>query len=90
VAFNGDARFGWVTFNGIAGLVGATFTCEAVFRGAVFNRHALFRATFTEGADALSFEQARVLHSDDPHVWPTGWCLGRDGCGGYTVVRATW
>ena len=60
-----------------------------MFYGAAFTRHALFTgATFTGGADALDFEQARVLSSGDPHVWPTGWCLGPDGSGGYTVVRA--
>jgi len=36
----------------------------------------------------LTFDRSRVLSPDAQHVWPTGWCLGPDGSGGYTVVRA--
>ena len=89
VIFNREASFRGVTFYGIAGLVGTTFAGEAWFNGAAFMRHALFStAAFTGGADALNFEQARVLSSCDPHVWPTGWCLGPDDDDGYTVVRS--
>ena len=45
-------------------------------------------ATFSRGADALHFEQTRILSPGASHVWPTGWCLANADGGGYAVVRA--
>ena len=76
--FNGRAEFDSATFGGAAAFEKATF------KGAVsFNS-----ATFRGWLGGLSFEQSRVLSPDAQHVWPTGWSLGPDGSGGYTVVRA--
>ena len=98
--FRDDARFGDATFSGYAGFRGATFSGEAQFGGATFSRNARFDratfsgnavfrgATFSEGENSLSFGGSRVLSPDAEHVWPTGWSLGPDGSGGYTVVRA--
>ena len=59
------------------------------FDEATFSGDAMFdEATFSGGEGSLSFKQSRVLSPDAQHVWPTGWCLGPDGSGGYTVVRA--
>ena len=86
--FSGDAEFRGATFNGGAWFDGATFSGNAQFDGATFSGSAPFDgATFSGGEASLSFEGSRVLSPDAEHVWPTGWCLGPDGSGGYTVVR---
>ena len=97
--FTGHAWFADATFTG-AEFIGATFTGRARFGGATFTGRARFRmatftgdaefggATFSGGVSSLSFELSHVLSPDTPHVWPTGWCLGPDGRGGYSVVRA--
>ncbi len=98
--FTGDAGFGEATFSGEAWFDKATFSRGASFGEAAFTGDAGFakaalgggawfsEATFTGGADALHFEQARILSPGASHVWPAGWRLaGADG-GGYTVVRA--
>ena len=60
-----------------------------MFDEATFSRRVMFgEATFTSGEGSLSFERSRVLSSDTRNIWPTGWGLGPDGSGGYTVVRA--
>jgi uncharacterized protein YjbI with pentapeptide repeats len=96
--FDGNAWFRGVTFGGTAGFGGATFRrrawfdkvtfSEAGFTGATFSSAARFDGATFNGDDSLSFDQSRVLSLDDEHVWPTGWCLGPDGEGGYTVARA--
>ena len=87
--FSGDARFVGATFNGGAEFDSATFGGDAWFDKATFSGVAEFNgATFSGGEGSLSFERSRVLSPDAQHVWPTGWCLGPDGSGGYTVVRA--
>ncbi len=87
--FSGPAWFGGATFSGNAWFVGAAFSGNAGFIGAAFGRDARFdEATFTGGGNGMSFERSRVLSPGAQHVWPTGWCLGPDDSGGYTVVRA--
>ena len=100
--FSGDAVFIEATFNGGTGFFGAIFSGEAWFHEATFNGGVTFdeatfnggvtfdEATFNGGEDSLSFNESRVLSPspDPPHAWPTGWRLGPDGSGGYTVVRA--
>ena len=82
--FNDGALFGGATFND----GGATFSGGAEFDGATFSGVALFGgATFSRGEDSLSFDQSTVRSPDAEDVWPTGWGLGPDGRGGYTVVR---
>jgi Pentapeptide repeats (9 copies) len=94
--FTGNAFFDGATFTGNALFRGAIFTPYAVFDGAAFKGGAGFEeATFkgSAGFDAatfsgrLSFERSRVVSPGAGHIWPTGWCLGPDGSGGYTVVR---
>ena len=97
--FSGDAGFSTATFSGYVGFGKVTFGDAAAFGGASFSRTAKFnRATFSgtawfdeitvgSGVRNLSFNQSRILSPDVAHVWPTGWCLGPDGSGGYTVVR---
>ena len=77
-AFSGDASFSETDFRGAARFGGATFTGGAWFG----------EASFRGGADALHFEQARILSAGASHVWPTGWRLAGANGGGYTVVRA--
>ena len=77
-AFSGLARFGGATFSGLARFNRATFSGDAMFDG----------PTFSGGENSLSFDQSIVTRPDAQHVWPTGWRLGPDGSGGYTVVRA--
>ena len=85
--FNGNAMFDRVTFNGHAGFDRVTFGNSAIFDGATFSRMVMFgEATFTRGEGSSSFKRSRVLSSDTRNIWPTGWCLGPDGSGGYTVV----
>jgi Pentapeptide repeats (9 copies) len=93
--FSGDALFTRATFSGLAWFDGAAFSSsawfDAWFDGVTFCRCARFaRATFSGGESSLFFDRSRVLSPspDPPHEWPTGWCLGPDGSGGYTVVRA--
>jgi hypothetical protein len=77
-AFGGNAEFQATTFTGHADFSAAAFCAgDARFNEATFGRDADFvGATFSEGSRA-------------GHVWwPTGWCLGPDGNGGYTVIRA--
>jgi uncharacterized protein YjbI with pentapeptide repeats len=86
---SGDARFSVATFRHDAWFEGATFSRDARFSEASFNGNAWFGgATFSRGKDSLSFGQSRIALRDAQHVWPAGWCLGPDGSGGYTVVRA--
>jgi hypothetical protein len=89
VTFHDDARFDGAVFHGDAWFAGATFHGAARFDGATFHGAARFDgATFSGGDSSVAFEQSRVLSPEAQHVWPTGWCLGPDGDGGYTVVRA--
>ena len=98
--FTGHASFGEVTFTGGAWFDRAAFSRGASFGEAVFGGDAGFAeaafgggawfgdAAFSGGADALHFEQARILSPGASHVWPTGWRLADADGGGYTVVRA--
>jgi uncharacterized protein YjbI with pentapeptide repeats len=70
-----DASFDWATFRGITVFDKTTFSGTATFDKATFST-------------VLSFKGSRVLSPDAKHDWPTGRCLGPDGSGGYTVVRA--
>jgi len=91
-----DANFG----GGLAWFIRTTISGPATFKRATFSRSAWFdRATFGGGADfteatvrgaksSFNFNRSCVLSPDAQHVWPTGLCLGPDGNGGYTVVRA--
>ena len=99
-AFTGDAGFGEATFSGDAWFDKATFGRGASFGEAAFTSDAGFgqaalsgrawfsEATFRGGADALHFEQARILSPAASHLWPTGWRLVDADGSGYTVVRA--
>ena len=88
-AFTGEAWFDKATFSRGASFDEATFTGDAGFVEAAFSGSAWFgEATFSGGADALHFEQARILSPGASHVWPTGWRLADADGGGYTVVRA--
>ena len=87
--FTGDAWFDRATFSRGASFDEATFSGDAGFGEAAFSGGAWFgEATFSGGADALHFEQARILSPGASHVWPTGWRLADADGGGYTVVRA--
>ena len=98
--FTGDAGFGEAAFGGEAWFGKATFGRGASFGEAAFGGDAGFgqtalsggawfsEATFSGGADALHFEQARILSPGASHVWPTGWRLVDADGSGYTVVRA--
>ena len=86
--FSGAAAFNEATFSGAAAFNEATFSGTARFGGVTFSGAAVFiEATFSGGEDSLSFDRSGVTHPDAQHDWPTGWCLGPDGNGGYTVVR---
>ena len=96
--FSVAAVFDGATFSDNAGFDRATLKA-AMFRGATFSGPARFDratfsglatfggATFSGGEGSLSFDRSGVLSSDARDVWPTGWRLGPDGSGGYTVVR---
>jgi Pentapeptide repeats (9 copies) len=87
--FTRDAWFDKAAFSRSASFGEAAFGGDAWFAGAVFGGGAWFaEAAFSGGADALHFEQARILSPGASHVWPTGWRLAGDDGGGYTVVRA--
>ena len=87
--FGGDAWFDKATFSRGAQFCEATFSGDAGFGKAIFTGGAWFgEAIFSGGADALLFEQARILSPGASHVWPTGWRLADADGGGYTVVRA--
>jgi hypothetical protein len=87
--FTDNALFDGATFTGDASFLETAFTGEAGFGGATFTGYANFDgATFSGGENSLSFDQSIVTRPDARHVWPTGWRLGPDGSGGYTVVRA--
>jgi hypothetical protein len=87
--FNDEADFDATTFNGDA-FLGMIFNNGAKFSRTTFNGPTMFSgAIFNGGEGSLSFKGSRVLSPSVQHVWPTGWCLGPDGSGGYTVVRAT-
>jgi hypothetical protein len=87
--FDGDAWFDRAAFSRGASFDEATFDGDAGFVEAAFGGGAWFgEAAFSGGADALHFEQARVLSPGASHVWPTGWQLADADGGGYTVVRA--
>ena len=86
------------TFSGTPGSAGrpsaarrfdeATFSGSAsVRRGDLQRRRRVRRGDLQRRRASLSFDRSRVLSPDAEHVWPTGWCLGPDGSGGYTVVR---
>jgi Pentapeptide repeats (9 copies) len=101
VTFSGEAGFSDATFNDLAGFTEAIFNSSARFSRATFNGDSSFdrvifkdvavflMATFRGGEDSLSFGQSHVLSPSAGHVWPTGWRLGPDGNGEYTVVRAS-
>jgi len=87
--FTRDAWFDKAAFSRGASFDEAAFGGGASFGEAVFGGDAWFgEAAFSGGADALHFEQARILSPGASHVWPTGWRLAGDDGGGYTVVRA--
>lgn len=75
--FPGDAEFEAATFGFLAWFIGATFSGSAMFGEVTFSSKSRWY-----------FDRSRVLSPDAEHVWPTGWCLGPDGNGGYTVARA--
>ena len=81
-----DAWFDGATFRG-ASFIAATFRRVASFNQVTFGGRADFGgAIFLPGN--MYFARSRVLSPDDEHAWPTGWGIGPDGNGGYTVVRA--
>ena len=85
----GLAWFIRTTISGPASFEGATFSRSAWFDSATFGSDADFTKATVEGAkSSFSFRRSRVLSPDAKHVWPTGWCLGPDGSGGYTMVRS--
>jgi uncharacterized protein YjbI with pentapeptide repeats len=87
--FSGDVWFDQATFSHGASFGETVFSGDAGFGEATFSGAAWFgEAAFSGGADALHFEQARILSPGASHVWPTGWCLAYADGGGYTVVRA--
>jgi len=88
-AFRSDAHFPMATFaGGDVWFNRATFSSRAEFDGGTFSNTARFDGTtFSGGEDSLSFARSGVTLPDAHHVWPSGWCLGPDGSGGYTVVR---
>jgi len=89
-AFSGHAWFGEAAFRGDAGFDMAAFRGDAWFDAAAFSGHAWFgEAAFLGDADALHFENARILSPGASHAWPTGWRLADADGGGYTVVRAS-
>ena len=98
--FRGDALFVAATLQGAATFDGATFGGLAWFDNATigaagfnettFGSQAFFKDVTLNGKGHVSFDRSRVLSPDAEHVWPTGWCLGPDGSGGYTVVRANY
>ena len=84
-----EASFDRATFGRGASFCEAAFTGDAGFTEAAFSGEAWFgEAAFSGGADALHFEQARILSPGASHVWPAGWRLADADGGGYTVVRA--
>lgn len=86
--FNDNADFDATTFNADA-FLGAIFNNGAKFSRTTFNSPTMFSGAIFNGREgSLSFTGSRVLSPSIQHVWPTGWCLGPDGSGGYTVVRA--
>ncbi len=89
VSFSADVSFDRATFGRTATFEGVSFSGGVAFDGVSFNGTGLYEgATFSGGEGSLSFGGSRVLSPDAQHVWPTGWRLGPDGSGGYTVVRA--
>ena len=89
-AFSGHAWFGEAAFRGDAGFDMAAFRGDAWFDAAAFSGHAWFgEAAFLGDADALHFENARILSPGASHAWPTGWRLADADGGGHTVVRAS-
>ena len=98
--FTGSAGFGEVTFGGGAWFDKAAFTGDASFGEAAFGGDVGFGeaafggsvwfgdTAFSGDADALHFEQTRILSPGASHVWPTGWRLADADGGGHTVVRA--
>jgi hypothetical protein len=61
---------------------------DAWFGEATFTGGAWFGdATLSRGADALHFEQSRILSPGASHAWPTGWRLADTDGGACTVVR---
>ena len=88
-SFTGDAWFDKVTFGRSASFGEAAFNGDAGFGRAALSGRAWFsEATFRGGADALHFEQARILSPGASHVWPAGWRLVDADGSGYTIVRA--
>jgi uncharacterized protein YjbI with pentapeptide repeats len=85
--FGGDAMFKETTFGGDAMFEGVTFGGKVLFDEAIFTGKARFATAIFSSGGGLSFDRSRVRLPDAEHVWPTGWCLGPDGEGGYTVVR---
>jgi Pentapeptide repeats (9 copies) len=100
--FSGSARFKGTTFQGEAGFdlstfndkrgyttfESATFTGLTHFDRATFCSITGFRGVTINAMASMSFERSRVLRPKAKNTWPTGWRLGTDGTGGYTVVRA--
>jgi hypothetical protein len=73
-----------IDFNLVNGVM-----ADANFHRATFSGDAWFgEASFTGGANALHFEQVRILSRGASCVWPTGWRLADADGGGYTIVRA--
>jgi uncharacterized protein YjbI with pentapeptide repeats len=90
VMFSSGARFDKATFSGEARFSGVTFSSSYWFDGATFSGTASFRGAAFPGErwDSSAFARSIVTQPDYVHSWPTGWRLGPDGSGGYTVVRA--
>jgi Pentapeptide repeats (9 copies) len=85
--FEDGVFFDGATFNGRIWF-GATCDSFASFKRATFGSAVIFSgAKLPDDETALSFERCSVLSTRPRGIWPTGWCLGPDGSGGYTVVR---
>src|SRR5207244_3820202 len=86
--FKDGVYFDEATFNS-AVWFGATFDSFASFDRATFGGGVMFDgARFSDASGSLFFERSHVLSPDARFSLPTGWRLGPDGSGGYTVVRA--
>ncbi len=85
--FTGAVVFGGATFGGGTAFDAVTFGLVASFEDAIFGGSTGFAGATLPGEGGLSFARSCVKMPDARYIWPTGWCLGPDGSGGYTVVR---
>ena len=93
--FSSAVLFGEATFSSGAAFNKATFNSRrSVEFGGPVQRLQRLPATFSnrpvqEATFSLLLSRRVTRPAPDAqHVWPTGWRLGPDGSGGYTVVRA--